>query len=235
MPYWPQFNRLSSHIERVLDAFDGTHIHAHTLVFSPHGGLPDAAMLDRYQKLLSGLMAAHTDYIISDTDALDGIEPANGVLRIKDLDIRVIIVPPMRVVEKPFDAALRRFEAAGGVVLRLNANNDVEAVLNKAKTQAPDTLGIRPVSGPAESVHSVIRMRNGKALAFLINTASVGVEVELTGERSFAVKDTVRHSESTQRLNGRRLKLQPYESVLLEENAEQETRALTERTIAVGG
>jgi len=181
LPAWEHFGVLTGRLDRIAAAFEGTHMDAQVLVVDPHSGIPTAEQLDTYQQLTHGLLAAHVDFLVADTDILESGQVADGSLRVRDLTVRTVVVPPMRAVEEPLRDWLERFEAAGGEVLRLaDAAGSAAAVAHLAERFGA-ALGLRAASGDGDRVYAVTRTDGERRTWFLLNTAGTPCQLELSG------------------------------------------------------
>ncbi len=144
MPYWPFYGRLSSRVERIAQAFAGTHIDARILVVDPNWGLPSSEQGAAYERLLAWLMANHIDFLMVDTDILEAASVKTGIVYMRDLSASVIVVPPMNVIEEPLAAWLQSFEKAGGTVVRCDEQlNDASLAASARRGQAQPSHGRR--------------------------------------------------------------------------------------------
>lgn len=117
MPFWPLLGHLSERVERIGQLFEGTFIDAEILVVEPASAIPTKEDLDAYESLLWLLMESHLDFHIVDTDILRDGRIGEGHVQAADIVAKVVIVPPMRVMEKPLQDWLEEFETCGGKVV----------------------------------------------------------------------------------------------------------------------
>jgi hypothetical protein len=179
MPFWPLFGQLTAHTDRIAQVFDGTYIDADVLVVEPSSGMPDRKDLRVYESLLWRLMSSHVDFHVVDTDILEAGQVDGCCVRVRDVVAKVIIVPPMRVVEVPLRVWLEGFEAAGGIVMRCSRTLDVEVVVEALSQVVQPSLSIRAGGEEAEDVLVVHRVSQDQELWFLLNTATQEMDVEL--------------------------------------------------------
>lgn len=229
LPAWEHFGALTRRLDRIAAAFEDTHLEARVLVVDPHSGIPTPEQLAAYQELIHGLLAAHVDFLVVDTDILEGGEVAAGSLRVRDLTIQAVVVPPMRAVEEPLRVWLERFEAQGGRVLRLVDGDECEAVIADLVERVGPALGLRATAGDGGRVFAVTRTDGERRTWFLLNTAGKPCELELSGPaglREVALEDggvaggvarDARTSGGT--AAGWTRTLAPFESALLVEDA----------------
>ncbi len=147
MPYWPLFGALSRRIDRIAERLEGTHVDARVLVVEPSWGLPADEDRRAYVRLQQALMDAHVDFLTVDTDILESGEVADERVRIRDVAAPVVVVPPMRVVEEALAAWLDGFEAAGGVVLRVEADFEASELIERVLGRVRPALSIREGDG----------------------------------------------------------------------------------------
>ncbi len=188
-PYWPLFGKLAEHVERIGQLFEDTYIDAEILVIEPSSGIPSRADLEAYVQLQTLLMGRHLDFHFADTDILESGRIEAGVLRVADLAVRLVIVPPMRVIEEPLADWLARFEASGGRVLRcahyLSADGRLadEALQAEIDAVVRPSLSVRKNGEDARSVQVVKRAGTERTLWFVLNTGSEPLTAELDAGR----------------------------------------------------
>jgi hypothetical protein len=244
MPFWPHFGRLSDYVDRIGDAFAGTHIDAEVLVVDPASGRPSMADMNCYENLLWALMHAHLDVHIVDTDILTEAALEEGAIRVRDVTAKVILVPPMREVEPPLRVWLDCFAEAGGTVIRWEDTPDLNAVMDRVQQHVQPSLRVRGATGAeVGEVLVVKRVGAGRTLWFGYNvgvdaqtvTLDAGgalAEIPLDPDRPAALQTTD---------DGRyRRTLAPFESFLLEAVPSDETspesgEALPHLTIPITG
>ncbi|MGC9521197.1 MAG: glycosyl hydrolase [Anaerolineae bacterium] len=239
MPFWPFFGRLSAHVDRIAQAFEGTHIDAEILVVDPGGALPvhedrsSYPYLQAYEDLLWALMRAHLDYHIVDTDILSGGELEEGALTVADIRARAVVVPAMPVVEPELQAVLDAFEERAGVVVRCERDADPADVVASLRSEVPPSLSVAAAPGPnqtgsgreAEDVLVVKRVGADKTLWFCLNVGRKPLRVRLdagTPLRAVALDDA--RPPALRRVgNGYARPIAPFESFLLEAAPEETT------------
>ncbi|MFA5043411.1 MAG: glycosyl hydrolase, partial [Kiritimatiellia bacterium] len=216
-PYWRLFGRLSERVERIGRYFEGTHIDAQILVVDPASGLPDEADLDAYRRLLDLLMGAHLDFLVVDTDILESGRMTGGRVHIREIAAGLVLVPPMRVIEKPLDAWLAAFEKAGGTVIRCKPAFDDERLTRRILTTAQPSLRLRAKAGDAGQVQVVARTDGRRRLWFALNTGRARVDLELDAGcplREIPLDDNP-PALATDQAGRHTRALQPFESFLL--------------------
>jgi len=181
LPAWEHFGALTGRLDRIAAAFEGTHIDARVLVVDPHSGLPTPAQLEVYQRLLHGLLGAHVEFLVADTDILESGGVVDGALQVRDLTIEAVVVPPMRAVEPPLATWLERFEGAGGQVLRATTADECGDLVAELVERVGSALGLRCLGGDGERVYAVTRTDGQRRKWFLLNTAGAPCRLELTG------------------------------------------------------
>ena len=170
-PYWPLFGELSRRVERIAALFENTHIDAHMAVVEPSSGIPSQEDLDAYSRLQALLTQNHLDFHFVDTDILQGGHVHAGSLHIADLDIGLIIVPPMQVVEPPLADWLAAFERSGGRVIRCRADFQERDVLAAVLAAAQPSLHATVAGKEAQELQIVKRCGHGRTLWFVVNTS----------------------------------------------------------------
>jgi len=178
-PYWPLFGKLAAHVDRIGRLFEGTHIDAQILVIEPSSGLPTRADLEATVRLQALLMENHLDFHFADTDILQSGRGEDGLLHVADLTIKLIIVPPLRVVEPPLAAWLAAFEAAGGRVIRCPRDFAADDVLTTIRQVAGPSLSVEATGQEAPAVQVVKRVGGGRTLWFVLNTGSDALTLTL--------------------------------------------------------
>ncbi len=181
MPYWRHFGHLSQRVERIGEAFEGTHIEARILVVDPNSGLPSRDDLVFYRGILEKLSAQHLGFHLVDTDILESARIEDGRACLREIEADWVIVPPMPVVEGPLGEWLGEFESRGGKVIRWNADNgdQVEARLFR---EVKRELRIQKGGVEAGAIYSVRRVGKGKKLWFLLNLSGESHEVILSAD-----------------------------------------------------
>lgn len=218
MPYWPLFGELSQRIGDIAEAFDGTWIDAQVLVVEPSSGLPSSEDGAAYERLLELLMAAHLDFLHVDTDILEDAKVEDGAVRVRDITARVVVVPPMQMIEPPLASWLDRFAGAGGTVVRCSGDVDPDEALARVRRLVSPTLPFDVSDGDGTKVQVVTRTNGSRRLWFLLNTGDGAVvlkpgdavslqELPLGGGERPGPRDLG---------DGGALRLEAFESVLLE-------------------
>jgi hypothetical protein len=223
MPYWPLFGELSSRVGAISEAFAGTVIDAAIGVVEPSGGLPTPEQLSCYEELQHRLMASHLDFLTVDTDILTAGKLEEGSVALRDVRLRAIVVPPMLEPEKLLENWLARFESRKGLVLRVDNEAGLDAVVASLADRCPPRLGIYSPGGEGSRVLSVARRGEHGYRHLLLNTASRSVVVELrprTGNSLTAPPLAGAPGPPLKALTdgGFELCLEAFESVLVEEN-----------------
>ncbi|HEX6972689.1 MAG TPA: glycosyl hydrolase, partial [Limnochordia bacterium] len=180
MPYWPLFQHLTRRIDRIAQAFRGTHIDAEILVVEPESGLPSRDDRAAYGRLLQALMAAHLDFYVVDTDVLEAgslIPGADGPRwRLKEVAARAILVPPMTVLEPALEARLAACADAGISVIRLERDADPAPIVERLTTLVPPALPLRMPEDASRCLWIVRRRGASSRLWFIVNISDRTVE-----------------------------------------------------------
>jgi len=215
MPYWPHFRRLTERLEKIWSAFAGTHIDASVLLVEPRSGLPNADDDRVYEQLQFALLANHLEFLAVDTDLLQSGRIDGQAIHVRDVAARVVVVPPMRLVEPPLQTWLDAFGEAGGTVVY--CQDDVDAAIEKVARVAPRSLSITQDGAEVSQVHVVRRVSDDRTLWFLLNVSAESCAVVL--DASTPVREvTLDHLPQGLRQEGGRFvrDIAPFESVLLE-------------------
>ena len=231
MPFWPFFGHLSSRVDRVLETFHDTHIDAQLAIVEPNGGMPSAEDLEAYVRVLRHLAESHIDFLMVDTDILiAGRIHADGsgrpVVRMRDVEVGIVVVPPMPIVEPELVQWLDRFRKAGGRVLHVSGPEHVTAALDYHRLVP--RLSVR--QGPHEAPGVYVVSRRGicrgaeRRLWFLVNNRAESVDAILHSseplrEVPLAAGDAPSLEPMDPRGTGApryRRVLEPFESVMLE-------------------
>ena len=88
-------------------------------------------------------MENHLDFHFADTDILQSGRVDDGLLHIADLAIKLVIVPPMRVIEPPLAEWLAAFEAAGGWVIRCAQGFAADDMLASIREHVAPSLSVQ--------------------------------------------------------------------------------------------
>jgi hypothetical protein len=218
MPFWPLFGELSGYVARIGELFEGTYIDAPHLIVDPGSGLPAHEDLAAYEALLWLLVERHLDFHIVDTDILESGQIADGCVRVADVAARVVIVPPMRVIEEPLCKWLEAFEAAGGRVVYCRRDIGPESLAAELLATVQPSLSVRADGREAAQIACVKRVSKDRTLWFLVNLSGESLEVELEsgGElREIPLGDA--YPASLERVDGHyRRHIWPFESLVLE-------------------
>ncbi len=238
MPYWPLFGGLSQRFDNVSECFENTHIDAQMLIVEPTAGMPTREDSAAYESLLHRLMAEHVDFMMADTDILKEGRFGKGVVRIKDIEARLVVVPPMRVIEEPLKDWLAAFAQKGGKVIycKMPVNED-ELISRILKVTGP-SLRMTTSHGDLHRVHVVTRAGDGRKVWFVRNTGAMEMEVEFNsgGPLSEVALDDGCPAILS-RVDGRHFRrLRPFESIVLEETKEHRDLAAPKAVkVKVGG
>ncbi|MCD6284861.1 MAG: hypothetical protein J7M39_02985, partial [Anaerolineae bacterium] len=183
MPFWPMFGHLSKHISRIGEYFEGTHIDAEILVVDLASGLPSRDRLDAYatafEELLWAMMRHHLDFHVVDNDILAEGELMSGGVKVADIEAKVVIVPPMQIIEPELRSWLEAFVAVGGTVVMVDLDSDLGDVLDAVQARISPSLSITTGSREAGDIVAVRRVGRGRTLWFALNLSSDPVTVTL--------------------------------------------------------
>jgi hypothetical protein len=238
MPFWPLFGHLSAHIERVGRLFEGTFIDAEILVVEPASGIPAHEDLVAYESLLWLLAESHLDFHMVDTDLLQQGRIGKGYVQVADLAARVVIVPPMLVVEEPLQDWLVRFETAGGHVMRCQREFEPHLLQAALLRLVQPSLRVQVDGKEAREVLVVRRAAEGRRLWFVLNTCSKTLPAEFDAACELREHSLLPGMPGLLRKEGARYvrQLAPFESCVFEATqvAEQASE-LPRLRVQVGG
>ncbi len=217
-PYWPLFGRLSQRVEQIGRAFEGTYIDARLAVVDPTAGLPSSADQAAYACLLQALMGAHLDFHIVDTDVLAAGKLAAGQVRLRDLAVCTVLMPPMAALEPELLAWLEQFRLAGGQVVMCPANFEPAALLAELNRSVQPSLSLVTDGLENTALWAVQRRAAGRALWFVLNTSAQTQTVDMEAInllREIPLLPVQTPALQTQSGRSRRT-FQPFEACLLE-------------------
>jgi len=220
MPYWPHWGALSRRLDRISQAFAGTHLDARILVVDPASGLPTAEQAHVHDALQQALAEEHLDFLVVDTELLEPSVISDGAVRLRDVDARVVVVPPMRVVEEPLQRWLDTFAAAGGHLVRIEAPFDRARVIDQLRALAPSSIDLRVPAGNGRQLYVATRRAGKQRRWFILNAAASHCTVELPAipDLGEVPLDDSLSSRLERTESGYRRTFAPFESVLLEEH-----------------
>ena len=217
MPYWPLFGKLAERVDRIGRYFEGTHIDAQALLIEPSSGIPTPADLDTYVRLQTLLMENHIDFHFVDTDILTEGRIEGNTLHVCDLHIKLVIVPPMQVIEKPLQDWLDEYERAGGHVVRCAREFGADELLRRIHVQVRPGLSVRAEGQEIAAIQVVKRVSGERTLWFVLNTSGETLMAELDGGGEL-VEIPLQDNQpaSLQRVDDKTIRtVYPFESFLL--------------------
>ena len=218
MPYWPLFGLLGDRLQRLLAAFEDTWIEARALLVEPSAGLPTKQQLADFEDLQHALAGHHVDFLACDRDILAEGQVRDGLLHLRDLHIRTIVVPAMAVPEPELLDWLARFP---GTILRREDFADPGALARAAAAQDAPPWRLAALSGDPERVFAVTRSDGHRRRILLVNNGSAPVDLRLAADFPLAEHPLADGMPALLARDGGsyRRSLAPFESVLLEESA----------------
>ncbi|MGC9349307.1 MAG: hypothetical protein ACP5JG_14290 [Anaerolineae bacterium] len=183
MPFWPLFGHLSKYVGKVGEHFEGTHIDAEILVVDPTSGLPSWHRLDvytdAYEELLWTLMRHHLDFHIVDNDILAEGELVPGGVEIADIQAKVVVVPPMQVIEPELLAWLEDFVASGGTAVKIDLSTELDDVLTAIGSRVSPSLSIHIDGREVGDIVVVKRVGYERTVWFALNLSRDPLDVIL--------------------------------------------------------
>ena len=217
MPSWPLFGKLSERVDRLGRLFSGAWLNAQVLIVDPHSGLPTADDLECYTSVQQALMAAHIGFLIADTDVLQDNAVEDGALRVRDLAVRAVVVPPMRVVETPLAERLAELEADGVQVIRCQAATTAPEVLAGLSATVAPSLSITDGGSEIGSLQVVERLAAERRLWFVMNPTAERFEAELEADAPLHETPIEDHGASllTTRAGRHTRVIRPFESFVI--------------------
>lgn len=218
MPYWHLFGHLSQHIERIYEAFDGTYIDANILIVDPTYGVPVHEDQLAYVRLQTLLLSNRYEYMQVDTDILQESRVENGTIYARDIQAKVVIVPPMQVMEKELDEWLRNFEHNGGKVIRCAQDFSDDELLSELAECVQPAINLWVDGGQAEAVWCVRRKSADKLVWLVLNTGKETLDLQIGSQESLQEipLDAGKSPELVKVDNGYRRTVAPFASFLLE-------------------
>jgi hypothetical protein len=218
MPFWPLFGHLSRYVERIGRLFEGTFIDAEILVVEPASGIPVHEDLMVYESLLWLLAESHLDFHIVDTDILQDGRIGKGRVQVVDLVAKVVIVPPMRVVEESLQRWLAKFEIAGGHVVRCQRKFEPDALQAALLCLVQPSLSVQVDGREAREILVVKRAAEGRKLWFVLNTGSEALLAEFNAACELREVPLLPDLPGSLRREGGRYvrQMAPFESCVLE-------------------
>ncbi|NLF60852.1 MAG: hypothetical protein GX574_06830 [Lentisphaerae bacterium] len=172
MPYWRFFGALSQRLERITTAFVDTWIDADTIVLDPNAGLPDRDDRDVCEVLYHALMANRVEFMVADTDIIAAATVQNGALQCRDLNIRRILVPPMRAPEPEWLETAARLRLQGIECRDIASRDDALAAAAAAAQASPSSLPFTVVAGDCAKIWMTARRQGARRVWFLQNLGS---------------------------------------------------------------
>lgn len=237
MPYWPLFGALARRVEKIAECFEGTRIDAQILLIDPASGIPTGDDQRAYEAIQWLLMGAHLDFHIVDTDILESGRVAGGEVHVGGNVAKVVVVPPMPVIEDPLREWLEGFEAAGGTVIYCEAGPALDELRGELLTIVQPSLHVRQRGEEAESVLVAKRVAADCALWFVLNAGGEPIEAELRAEaplREIPLDDEL--PTSLEERDGRYFRtIQPFESVMVQAGEPAAAPQLPRVTVPVHG
>jgi len=224
LPHWPLFGLLSRRVERIAHELAGTWIDASVGLVEPSGGLPSPEQLACYELLQHRLLGAHLDYLTVDIDVLAQGEFGTSEVRVRDLALRAIVVPPMLDPESELLAWLARFSEVGGLVVQVGEEDGIDEAVRQLIDRCPPPLDITASSGDPTALMVVGRRGPRVRRWFLLNTAAQPLECTLDAPQGAALRAIALDEGPGPGLtpdaagSGRTfsLRLEPFESALLD-------------------
>ena len=179
MPYYKLFSKLSERLDRIGSLLSGTYIDAQVFVVDPHSGIPDRADVSVYADMIQALAQNHIDFHIVDTDILEEGQISDGVVKVKEVCARGVVVPPMKVVEDPLREWLDIFRKSGGCVIECTQGADLNRVLQQIQEVVQQSLSVQCGGREVADVYLVRRVSKNRSLWFVLNYGDKAVDAEI--------------------------------------------------------
>jgi hypothetical protein len=182
MPFWPLFGKLAERVEWIQQLFEDTYIDAEILVVEPSSGIPTQQGRDDYVAILWLLMEQHLDFHIVDTDILEQSHIQGECIQVADISAKVVIVPPMQMIEEPLRKWLATYQAAGGTVLYTSQISSLQQLKEALLNIVQPSLSIQSGGEEVGMVLTVKRVSAHRTLWFVLNTGKEPVLAEFSSE-----------------------------------------------------
>lgn len=188
MPYWPLFSKLTERINNISHYLENTYLDTEVLVIEPSAGIPEKEDLNIYENIQKVLMENHIGFHIVDSDIIQNGKIKKGYLEIKDLKIKLIVVPPMQVIEKDLDNILNNFQQEGGRVIFCDREiKDKDFIMNVKEVVSPG-LSISKDGQEIKDIHIAKRVVEDTVRWFVLNTDNrkfrAQIEMELEEKKT---------------------------------------------------
>ncbi len=180
-PFWPLFHLLSERVDRIGKEFENSYINASLAVVDPTAGLPTPTDRADYERLSHLLMGAHLDYLVVDTDVLTGGQLEAGQVILRDVAVRLVLVPHMLNLEPALADWLETFTQSGGTVIFCPPGFQEEDLLAQLRLVIRPSLSLRTTGQENPALWSVQRCQAGRTLWFVLNISAQAQQVVLDG------------------------------------------------------
>ena len=205
-------------VEWIQRLFAGTHIDADILVIDPSSGLPTQRNREEYTEILWFLMEQHLNFHIVDTDILEVGRIESGTIQLSDIAAKMVLVPPMPVIEEPLQQWLTMYEDAGGVVVYASQASSFQTLRQAILSDMQPELSIIIDGEEAHNVLVVKRTAAERTLWFLLHTGKESVHATFRGGSDLREIPFQHDAPGDFRKNGEQYvrTLAPFESFVLE-------------------
>lgn len=220
MPFWPLFGNLSERIEYIKQKFTDSHLDAEILLIDPTSGIPTDVNKQTYEDILTLLIQAHLDFLIVDTEIIQSGSIKDNILKIKDLTIKLIIVPPMQKIEEPLISWLEKYQSSGGMVIYCEDNHDLANLKDRIIDIVKPELSIKQNNNEIGELLVSKRKNKNKTIWFVVNTSDKKFETLIITYNNLKIKEvlldkgytslTKKNSSAYERV------IYPFESFILE-------------------
>jgi hypothetical protein len=211
MPYWKFWKGLSDRILRISQILEDTYIDANVLVMDPWSGCPDYEQEMCYQTILDTLISNHIEFMIGDLDVLESATIKDSSLKIKDLSINTVIIPPRKWLNKDLQTELEKIRQQGINVLFIDEKTEPCEIRKSFLGITEPSLAFKVTVGNPERLYMVKRSNTSESYWFLLNTASEPVEIEFEDDLS-----EIPLNDSPDFLRHKKRYIHSFESLLLQ-------------------
>lgn len=193
MPYWRHFGKLSARLDKIWEELEGSHIDADVLIVDPTAGQPEHEDKQITVDLQAALMAGGVEYLHVDTDVLEQARVEDGVIRLRGVWAKAVIVPPMPIRERRLEGVLEKLRKAGAVVIEVGRDFEAHDFLEQVTPLLPKL--VRAMRKPPD-LWMTRRMKDSQYTFFFLNTSDKtlewSVDINWMGFREIPLDDQPR-------------------------------------------
>lgn len=223
MPHWVLFGVLAARVDAISAALATSWPDVSVAVVEPSASLPDTSQLACYEELQHRLVALGCDFLTVDLDVLSETHLVGDGASVRDVSLRAVMVPPGRLPVPALERWLAAYESAGGLVLRLGGQEDIEGMVKEVVAHCPAVLDFAAETGRQSSLLTTCRRGPDGRRWLTLNTSGQAVDIELSAYHPIDLCTVDLAGEPSPKLiwDGQhgRLRLEPFESVFLAETS----------------